>query len=230
MEIIIGRNGTQKTRITDPTVSRQHCKVTTNPDGTYTVENLSATGTMIDGREIIKATARAESRIQLGPTFSAILSDLIGTIAESPKDTSKQPSTNPSATSKQEKTYNIAHLRRVWDDYNETNIATADQQRKINLTRTGFGIFTMCAMPTIFMFGPIGYALTGLGIIGNIYSFVGMKNAETAQDRQKRQDEFDDAWVCPNPDCHHSLPAKNYRRLVNDFKTCPYCKCRYVEK
>ena len=106
----------------------------------------------------------------------------------------------------------------------------AESQRKTNLVRTGLGIFTMCAMPTIFFFGPVGYILTGIGVLGNIYSFAGMRNAETAEARQKRQDAFDDAWVCPNPDCGHSLLAKNYKLLVRNHQSCPYCKCRYVEK
>lgn len=106
----------------------------------------------------------------------------------------------------------------------------AESQRKTNLVRTGLGIFTMCAMPTIFFFGPVGYILTGIGVLGNIYSFVGMRNAETAEERQRRQDAFDDAWVCPNPDCGHSLLAKNYKLLVRNHQSCPYCKCKYVEK
>lgn len=240
MEIIIGRKGTQKTPITDPTVSREHCKVTSNADGTYTIENLSQSGTKIDGRDIIRATAQLDSRIQLGLNYSATLAELIG----NPASNNKSPETAPKAATQpapkattqtaakpqEVKTFNISHLRRVWEDYNQTNIDRANQQRKINLTRTGFGIFTMCAMPTIFFFGPAGYALTALGVLGNIYSFAGMKNAETAEDRQHRQEEFDDVWVCPNPDCGRTLPAKNYRMLVRNHQSCPYCKCKYVEK
>lgn len=212
MEVIIGRQGTQKTAISDPTVSRRHCKVTDNGDGTYTIENLSDAGTRIDGREIVRATANANSKIQLGASFCSTLGALL--------DLSETKT----------KSYSIGHLRAVWEDFNRHNIDMAEQQRKINLTRTGLGIFTMCAMPTIFFFGAIGYLLTGIGVLGNIYSFAGMRNAETAADRQRRQDDFDDAWVCPNPDCGRSLPAKNYKMLVRNFQSCPYCKCKYTEK
>lgn len=238
MEIIIGRHGTQKTTITDPTVSRQHCKLTINDDGTYTLENLSASGTKVDGHNIIRTTVTPNSRIQLGPTFSATLVELIGmpssnsnTTPSSNSMTDNQPGQRQSAPPKQEvKTFNISHLRHVWDEFNQTNIAMANEQRRVNLTRTGLGIFTMCAMPTIFFFGPAGYALTAIGVLGNIYSFVGMKNAETAEDRQHRQDVFDDAWVCPNPACGKTIPAKNYRLLVRNHQSCPYCKCKYIEK
>ena len=49
MEIIIGRKGQQQITITDLSVSREHCKLTSNPDGTYTLENLSANGTFVNG-------------------------------------------------------------------------------------------------------------------------------------------------------------------------------------
>ena len=35
MEILVGRRGTQRTPITDPSVSREHCKLTSNADGTW---------------------------------------------------------------------------------------------------------------------------------------------------------------------------------------------------
>lgn len=234
-EIIIGRKGTQKTPISDPTVSREHCKVTDNGDGTFTIENLSQTGTKIDGRDIIRAKATLNSRIQLGQSFSAMLVELIGNTQKA--DTSQVSSKvqQPTQSQHQEvKTYSISHLRRVWEDFNRTNVEKAEEQRMINLKRTGFGIFTMCAVPANFLLGPIGlaglgYALTGIGVLGNIYSFVGMRNAETAEERQRRQDRFDDAWVCPNPACGRTLLAKNYKLLIRNYQSCPYCKCKYVE-
>lgn len=237
MEIIIGRQGTQKTPITDPTVSRKHCKVTDNGDGTYTIENLSPSGTKVDGVDILRTTVKPHSRIQLGQNYSATLVELIG-VPQTKTNTNVQsvPSSHseqsvPSSKSQPEvKTFNISHLRKVWEEYNNTNLEMAESQRKTNLVRTGLGIFTMCAMPTIFFFGPVGYVLTGIGVLGNIYSFAGMKNAETAAEKQQRQDAFDDAWICPNPDCGHSLIAKNYKLLVRNHQSCPYCKCKYVEK
>lgn len=214
MEIIIGKQGSQKKPITEPTVSRKHCKVTDNGDGTYTVENLSTTSfTKVDGQDIVKTKASLDSEIQLGPVFKAKLKDLIDIPAENPAD----------------KEFSISHLQKVWDEFNGKNLDFAKKQQKLNLTRTGLGIFTMCAMPTIFFLGPIGYALTGIGVLGNIYSFVGLKNIESPEQRQKRQDEFDDAWVCPNPECGRTLPAKNYSMLKRNYPSCPYCKCKFTE-
>ena len=216
MEIIIGRNGNQKLPISDVTVSKQHCKVTSNHDGSFTIENLSPNGTKVNGVNIIRTTALLDCKIQLGPSFIATLGDLIGNI------TIKEKSPN--------REFDISHLRVIWEDYNSTNMKEAEHQRKLNITRTGLGIFTMCAMPTCFFLGPIGYALTGIGVIGNLYSFLGLKNSENAQKRQERQDAFDNAWICPNPDCGKTIPARNYNLLVRNYKSCPFCKCKYIEK
>ncbi|MDE7081590.1 MAG: FHA domain-containing protein [Muribaculaceae bacterium] len=237
MEIIIGRQGTQKTPITDPTVSRRHCKVTVNGDGSYTLENLSQSGTIVNGNPIIRATVGPDTRIQLGQSYSATLGELIGLSAtKSSHQTSATPSSSVPAgasggqQSASPKTYSITHLQHVWNDFNNTNLEMENTQRRTNLVRAGLGIFTMCAMPLCYFFGPVGYVLTAVGILGNIYSFVGIKNAETAEERQSRRDAFDDAWICPNPECGHSLMAKNYRMLVRNHQSCPYCKCKYIEK
>lgn len=242
MEIIIGKQGNQKITITEPTVSRKHCKVINNGDGTYIIENLSPNGTKVNGTNIIRTTATLDSILELGPSYKATLRELIGTPVDYTKSTAdhnvcNQPTPQiPTSEPKPEvKTYNISHLRHVWENYNNKNIEAAEKQRKINLTRTGLGIFTMCAMPTIFFLGPVGlaglgYALTGIGIVGNIYSFFGLKNSESTAEKQRRQEEFDDAWVCPNPACGKTLLAKNYKMLVKNHQSCPYCKSKYIEK
>jgi pSer/pThr/pTyr-binding forkhead associated (FHA) protein len=78
MEMIIGRHGTQKINITDPTVSRQHCKLTSNNDGTFTLENLSNQGTKVDGVDVIRTTVKLDSKVQLSSTFSVTVAELLG--------------------------------------------------------------------------------------------------------------------------------------------------------
>ena len=53
MEIIVGRKGTQRTSITDVSVSREHCKLSLNVNGTYTLENLSINGTFVDDVNVV---------------------------------------------------------------------------------------------------------------------------------------------------------------------------------
>ncbi len=245
-EIIIGRQGNQKMPISDPTVSRKHCRLTPNGDGTFTLENLSSLGTKVDGIDIIQTTVTPDSLIQLGPNFKAKLKDIIGLSSQSQasgafrttpqanvNSKSSAKSVRPTQNSAEQPKFSVSHLKRIWEEYESHNLEVAESQHKINLTRTGLGIFTMCAMPTLFFLGPVGYALTGIGIVGNIYSFIGMKNVDTPTTRKQRQDELEERWVCPNPKCGHTLLAKNYRALLRDYVhpgiPCPFCKCTYTE-
>lgn len=239
MEIIIGRQGNQKMPISEPTVSRKHCKVTKNSDGTYTVENISDYGTKVNGVSIIRTSATLDSILELGPIFKATLRELIEEPKTTPTSSERQESprvSKPQQAANQPKTevktYNISHLRRVWEDYNTKNIENADAQRKVTLIRSGSMIVTMGGglVATLATLPIIGGVFTGIGVISMIYSFVGMKKSESAKEKQRRQEEFDDTWVCPNPSCGKTLLAKNYKMLVKNHQSCPYCKCKYVEK
>lgn len=239
MEIIIGRQGNQKKPISEPTVSRKHCKVTKNSDGTYTVENISDYGTKVNGVSIIRTSATLDSILELGPTFKATLRELIGEPKTAPTSSERQeaprvskPQQTPNQPKTEVKTYNISHLKYVWDDYNNKNIEAAEISRKVNLVRNGGMIFTMGGglIAAIASLPILGSIFGGIGVLSVIYSFAGMRKAETAKERQTRKEAFEDAWICPNPDCGKSLMAKDYRYLVRNHQSCPYCKCKYVEK
>lgn len=230
-EIIIGREGNQAVAITDRTVSRRHCKLTVNPDGSMILENLSGSGTKVDGIEIIRKAVRPDSIVQLGPQFRMRICDLVGHVSSTGQSTGTASAAAPKPGQKQPEPpeVNISHLRRVWEEYNSTNLMIATEQRKINLIRAALGIATMCTLPLMYILGPEALIITGVAIVGNIYSFVGIKNAETPQQRQERQDDFDALWVCPNPRCHRSIISKNYKLLVRNYQSCPWCKAKYVE-
>ncbi|MDE5882369.1 MAG: FHA domain-containing protein [Muribaculaceae bacterium] len=229
-EIIIGRQGNQKTLISDSTVSRKHCRLIPKGDGTYTLENLSSLGTKVDGLDVIQTTVTLDSLIQLGPNYKAKLRDILTIPGSQPAPTATVQKSNEKQETKK---FRTSHLKRLREDFEAHNLEVANTQHKINLTRTGFGIFTMCAMPTIFFLGPVGYILTGIGVIGNIYSFIGMRSVDTPITRKLRQDEFEEKWVCPNPDCGHTLMARDYKALYRDYirpgNPCPFCKCKYIE-
>lgn len=224
MEIIIGRRGNQPTPITDPTVSKQHCKVSPNGDSSFSLENISANGTKVDGRDIIRSShVLPDSVIQLGPYFKSTLRELLA-LDRKPAEREQHSS---SSSQQQEKSVSIVHLKRVWDDYEQTNLEMANKQRSINLTRTGLGIFTMCVMPTLFFLGPVAYVLTGVGVLGNVYSFVGIKNAETPEEKTNRRKQFERLYVCPN--CKKNFSDRDYEYISRNIDRCPHCKVKFIK-
>lgn len=241
MEILIGRQGTQKMPINDTTVSRKHCKVIANGNGSYIVENLSDFGTKVDGKEIIRTSATLDSRLQLGQQFSATLRELLGVAPAASNASDSRRSSgasygSPAGTTASgvkaapaPKTYSISHLKQIWEDRERTELEMAESQRNTNLIRTGGTIFTIGGGVVASVTLPaVGLACSLIGIGAVVYSFIGMKKSETAKQKKERLEAFDDAWVCPG--CGRSLLAKNYRYLVKNYQSCPHCKCRYVEK
>lgn len=224
MEIIIGKQGTQKMTIAEPTVSRKHCKVTTNDDGTFTVENLSNTSfTKVDGRDIIKTSATLGSEIQLGPVFKAKLKDLIGIPAKKPV----------------EKEFSISHLQKVWEDFHEGGLALKDKQHKMGLYQRIPVFFTIGAGALTSVSWSLGWGewikilsicLTATGLLLMVYFFKQASKFNPGRESDKLQQDFQNNYHCPNPDCQRFLGNYSYTMMKNQYKMrCPYCKCKYID-
>lgn len=224
MDIIIGKQGNQKMPISDPTVSRKHCKVTVNSDGTYTIANLSTTSfTKVDGRDIIKTQATLDSEIQLGPIFKARLRDLIDVPKENPR----------------QKEFSISHLEKIWEDYHEADLALKDKQHKMSLYQRIPVFFTIGAGALTSVSWSLGWGewikilsicFTVTGFLLMIYFFKQASKFNPARESDKLQQDFQNNYHCPNPECHRFLGNYSYTIMKNQYKmSCPYCKCKYTE-
>ena len=149
MEVIVGKQGNQRIPITDQYVSRKHCKLTSNGDGSYTIENLSQNGTFVNGRKILKTKVHADTEIQLGPNFTVKVSELL-------------PITNSIASNKQsapQKEYSIKPLEAIWNEYHDSLLDLQAKQHRLGL---------LIRIPMLFTV--IGGVLTAL--ISDDYRFV----------------------------------------------------------
>lgn len=214
-----------------------HAKITVDNNGNMILANMKPQNvTFVNGSEVVSKRITSDTRVELGKDrFNVNLPLVIDTAVKlasliNSNSSSQQQQQQPQPQ-KEVQTYNIKHLERVWNEYHNSLKELRAKQKKINLIRSGCGIFTMCAMPCIFFLGPVGYALTGVGIIGNIYSFVGLKNDNTPEEQEKLTEEFQDSYVCPNPDCNKFFGNTSYRLLKKQYSMkCPYCKSNFVEK
>lgn len=236
MEIIIGREGEQALPIDEKTVSRRHCKIYDVGPDKYIVENISESGvTKVDGMEIVSAHAGPGSVIQLGPKFSAKLSDLIKFAPKAPPQPAPrpQPAPGPNAPQPQQQppTFDISHLQWIWEEQENHTLRQAEHSRKVGMVRAVLPVFTMTAFLLRFAgdeLNTISWIFTGIGVLGTLYGFFGMSKSETALQKKQRMDAFEDAWVCPNPACGKSIPAKNFNLLYKNYQRCPHCKCNWV--
>lgn len=189
----------------------------------------SQNATFVNGSEIESKRISPSNSVELGKDhFGVNMSLILETakkLATPVHQQMKKPDTPKTGI------YNIVHLGHVWNDLIAKRKEVQARQKRINLVRSGCGVFTMCAMPCIFLFGPIGYVLTAIGIIGNIYSFVGLKNDDASDVLERLNEDFQDRYVCPNPDCNKFLGNMSYRLLKKQYSMhCPYCKCEFIEK
>lgn len=220
-----------------------HVKITVDRNGNMVLTNMKpANVTFVNGKEILSKHVNVSDTVELGkdhfrinlPVIVDTAKKMTAVVNPGPKpgpapDSHSGPSPKPNP--KPVKKFNISHLEREWNRLQNKKKEIRAKQKKINLVRSGCGLFTMCAMPCIFMFGPVGYVLTGIGIIGNLYSFIGLKNDNTSDVLEQLNEEFQDRYVCPNPDCNKFLGNISYKLLKKQHSMhCPFCKCEYIEK
>lgn len=236
MKIIVGRGrskATQRLEINDPTVSREHCWLSDNGDGTYTLENKSAQGTMVNGRQILKTKVTANTFIQLSPNTTVRVADLLPLQSASSPHVQTGAPPQPSAPE-----YSIKHLQYVWDEYHGRILDIQRNQHSINVLRSASPLFTLgsgavAALARALGWGDSVFSLTiiltviGLGLMA--YSFVKGFNDHSIDDRERATEDFQSKYVCPNPKCHQFMGNTPYS-LLRQKKCCPSCRCKFTVK
>lgn len=238
MTIIVGRGrskATQRIEITDPTVSREHCWLTDNGDGTWTLQNKSAQGTFVDGKQVLKTKVTKDTYIKLSDTTTVKVADLLPIpqkVVSPPKPAS------PTNNKPQEvPTYSIKHLKYVWEEYHNKQMEIKNNQRSINLLRSASPMFTIGSGAIATMAKTMGWGdgiftitimMTIVGLVLMVYSFVKGYNDKSIEEQEKANEDFQNKYVCPNPECRHFMGNQAYR-IIRQNKTCAYCKCKYVE-
>lgn len=248
MEIIVGRGrskATQRIEINDPNVSREHCRLRDNGDGTYTLENVSSLGTMVDGRKVVKATVKPNTLIQLSPNTTVRVSDLLplqgasASPAGQAQGAAQQAAPKPAAAAPGAapvETVSILPLQAIWNEYHNTQMEIKQRQRLVGQLRGASPIFTMgsgsiAALAKSMEWGSgilgLTTTLTVIGLILMIYSFVKGYKDDSIEATERATDLFQHKYVCPK--CGHFMGNQPYH-LIRQNKACPWCKCKFVEK
>lgn len=227
MEIIVGRKGQQRAAITDLSVSREHCKLTSNADGTYLLENLSANGTYVDGRSVVRSVVTADTVIQLGATFKIIVKDLLPVAQQKSNPAVSQ--TPPVDPRQKEYELKFRQLKNVYDKYTADKIALQKEAGKNNF-------FRMLPMTLLSLVGLGAVAIPGLGEIAPVISVLGLGllvyslvksysvSTENPEKMEALNKQFMIDYVCPK--CGNFLGYVPYETLANK-KSCSFCKCKW---
>lgn len=233
MEIIIGRRGQQSKTITDATVSREHCKLTSNADGTYTLENLSQNGTFVEGKSIIRSVVTEETEIRLGVSYIVKIKELLPVTQQSASQNLSQYQKTQSKTidsNQIEYQKKFQKLKDIYEKYTTDKIAIQKETAKTNFYRMlpmsivaliGMGA---SAIPALGNIAPIVGGIGAVLLIFSIFKSYSGTN-ETPEKLQTLNDRFMVDYVCPK--CGNFLGFIPYETLKNK-KTCTYCKCKWT--
>lgn len=239
MEIIVGRKGTQRTPINDISVSREHCKLIVNADGTYVVENISANGTFVNGNSIIRTSVTPDTVLKLGPNFSIIVRDLLPLQTPNKQKQSQQQQQQPAYhnvakpvvdPNQQQYEKEFRKLKSVYDKYTAEKLAIQKEAGMTNFYRmlpmTLMAIVSLGAacIPGLGALAPV-IAVAGLGLlVYSLYkSYNGNLNNPDKLEALNKQFMID--YVCPK--CGNFLGFVPYENLENKT-TCNFCKCKWV--
>ena len=228
MEIIIGRKGQQHISITDLTVSREHCKLTSNTDGSYTLENLSASGTFVNGKSIIRTIVDKNTIIQLGRSFTISVKDLLPISQQATK--APQPEKSTVDPNQSEYEAKFRRLKAVYDKYSADKITIQKEAgmnnfyRMLPMTLLSLVGLGASAIPALGNIAPV-IAVVGIGLL--IYSLI--KSYNGSKDNPEKMEalnkQFMIDYVCPK--CGNFLGYVPFESLANK-SVCSFCKCKWT--
>lgn len=195
-------------------VSRKHCKLVINGDR-MSIENLKDLNvTFVDGNQVFSKVITANSHVQLGnEKYNLPLKEIIGLVA--PKKTTK-----PSKPEKDAHIFSLAPLEAVWNKYDRKKVELQQEnENRAKKQRKKMGIrMTLSGIPII---GPITNAIMGATMMSS------SNNESNAVLLRKLDEELDNTYKCPNPECGRPFGPVPYRRLKYTPK-CPSCGCEYT--
>lgn len=231
MEIIVGRRGDQSFPITDKAVSGKHLKLTTMPDGNVQVEDLGSTnGTFIDGVRIIKKVVTRNTIVQMGTTFTFLVSDALPKAKVPP--TPQTPPTPPKPVAE----YSIANLERVWNDYEKDQAEIKDKAQAIGKRRMLPMMIGMASGTLSSILGMIlslqTLCITVPATLICLIMYIRAYNQKDTsfEDQKVAKKKFIKHYTCPNPDCHRYVGNLGEYMLLKQNTNCPYCKCKWTTR
>ena len=240
-QIIIGREGNQPFAINDEYVSRQHAIFTYDERTglmTLTDKSRSEVGTFVrmgnQFQQISQCNVYVTTDIRLGPFFTFRVGQLFQSPTQ-PKQTSKPQKP------KQEKV-DIAYLRRVAENYEETKLKLDQKQANINSLRTLSLVGSLAAG----VISPIITSMVGDNVTGEkiawYYQAIGpviaviflislmMYCSKASKDiilkKSQNDKNYKISFCCPK--CHVPFAGKLYENIFAEGK-CPKCKVDFYD-
>ncbi len=243
MELTIGREeGKQRLQVTSDngtvkyygnpgsvpkSVSRQHCKLQVINENELLIINIKpANKTLVNGIAVMQKHIGYNDLVELGKDrYILSLSAIVNAFSQHPTyQTGNQDQ-------QQAPSYSIAHLEKIWNDYNQAKLDAQIQQAKENAISSVTGLFSMAAIMAGFIPGVpfiiraaiyvVAFALAGFFFYSRIRKASYYPKFYQELDKKLHKD-----YICPNPNCGRFLGYQPYDDLIKN-KKCFTCGCEY---
>ena len=242
IEIVIGRDGrTSQLKISigqqsksfgaqgsvPQTVSRQHCSITVNGNGTFTLKNLKLQNvTFVNGQQVDTKIIKENDTIELGPNKYLVSWNTLKSVIPAKAEV-----------------VSIEPLKKIWDRYQLENEKVeirkqqlAIKKQKQNLLRGLTGIFIPLAIVlSVFAGGRdnplfiLLYSLPGIiTLMMTISQYNNIKEDKSSiiSDREQKKERdlrFRRDYSCPKCGKYLSMPYD----VLERYDSCPYCKVKF---
>lgn len=225
MEIIIGRDATtsglnvtvdntlhlvSSTNTVPKSVSRQHCGLTINDDGTMRLTNLNTRNkTYINGVAVMSKTVTRSDKVELGGDHYLLKWELIDKVL--PKEADIRP------------------LNEVWETYNSDTKAVTQSKQRFQAIRGVTPAITMSAVLISYFSGGRGltFGLVYALIISLTIFFVLKTWKDIRKDDERLKvikNRFIQDYCCP--ECGYFFGYTDYSILTKNIDSCPKCKTK----
>ena len=198
-----------------------HAKIDIDKNGNMILTNMKPQNvTYVNGSEIVSKRIDNNSTVELGKDRFSVS---VRIILETAKKIIEQ------------QTFDISHLRVVWERYEQEIDRITLQQQEMgknrmlpimigSLSGAASPLLAACvAVNTLYLTVPVA----ALGLYLKYYR----KKDTSYEDRKAATDRLTEEYICPNPDCSKFLGNLTYKLMKKQYSMhCPYCKCEYVEK
>lgn len=191
-------------------VSRQHCTLSINDDGTMRINNLNPNNlTYVNGVAVISKIITRDDKVELGTDHFVLNWEWIEQAMPKVAD--------------------IRPLQTVWENYNKSTRELAQSTQRFQVIRGIVPVFTMSAVLIGYISGGRGgvfYFIYGLVIaLTIIFSYKAWKDiAKNDLRREEIKDRFTHDYCCPQ--CGYFFGFTDYHILSRNMDNCPKCKTK----
>ena len=189
-------------------VSRHHLSLQPTGNGKWIAKNLNDRNvTFVNGLTIESKTISEQDKVELGNSRYLFRWEVLN-----------EPKVE---------TVDIQQLKKVWDDYQQEDLAIRNRQKNTGLLASiplGFSMLGGIIAGIAPDIREVALAFTGIAFVLFLYGLWKRSQDNTTMELKKLQEDFERKWVCPK--CKRPLNFRSYT-ILEQNDACPYCKTKF---